>query len=79
MAPEPTITINGTTLTNAQAMAVRVAVSNFQMECAEPEFREGIGEIADAYQARLGEVVRLMLAHGEASNASVTSNSERGS
>lgn len=49
MAAEPTITINGTELTPAQAMAVRVAVTVLA------EDTEGM------YAARLLEVLRLML------------------
>lgn len=58
---EPTIIVNGRVLTDAQAMAVRVAVSNFHMETADPEFRAELGPISGAYHARLGEVLLHML------------------
>lgn len=34
---EPTITINGHTLTSAQAMAVRIAISSFHTEMGDPD------------------------------------------
>jgi hypothetical protein len=61
---EPVITMNGRTLTQGQAMTVRVAVCNFQLE-----LREGVLGIDDhgrhmtnAYRERLAEVAHLMLA-----------------
>ena len=60
MMNEPCIQINGRTLTNAQAMAVRVAVTNFHMEVASEEGKRDLGPIADAYRARLEEVFKIM-------------------
>lgn len=57
---EPRIIIGTTLLTTAQAMTVRVAVANFQMELQDPEIRKEIGVIADAYEARLNEIILLM-------------------
>lgn len=58
---EPRIQIGSHVLTDAQAMAVRVAVTNFQMEtAASSEFAAELGPIAPAYHARLTEVLRLM-------------------
>jgi hypothetical protein len=58
---EPTITINGYELTPAQAMAVRVAVTSFHAEMSYI-LPDAIGQPrADAYAARLTEVLRLML------------------
>lgn len=62
MQIEPKIQIGDHVLTEAQAMAVRVAVTSFHMECSsDEEFRDGLGPIADAYKDRLGEVIRIML------------------
>ncbi len=58
---EPTITINGVSLTTAQAMTVRVALQNFAMELSDPEFKEAVGEIGPLYLARIGEINRLMM------------------
>lgn len=58
---ESRIEINGRRLTEAQAMAVRVAITGFHMETAEPKSRKDLGPIADAYHARLGEVLGVML------------------
>ena len=45
---EPKIQIDDYVLSEAQAMAVRVAVTSFQMECASEEGRSDLGPIADA-------------------------------
>ena len=58
MNDEPEITINGVRLTNAQAMAVRVAVSSFDADCGDDE--HGIA-MTKAYTDRLNEVFRIML------------------
>jgi hypothetical protein len=58
---EPPIQINGRPLTEAQAMAVRVAVTNFYMETFDPEIRDSLGPIAFGYRARLGEVLEIIL------------------
>lgn len=61
---EPHITINGQSLSEGQAMAVRVAISDFISDMAQPEAlggdEHGIA-MAKAYQERLSEVLRLML------------------
>lgn len=62
---EPIIQINGHVLTDAQAMAVRVAVTIFHMEVSEDaESREGLGPIADLYRNRLSEVLKIMVPDG---------------
>lgn len=53
---EPRIEISGYSLTQGQAMAVRVAVEQFLMELAEDDFRSELGPIGDAYRERLQEV-----------------------
>jgi hypothetical protein len=58
---EATITINGTTLTQAQAMSLRVAVTSFRFSLAEPEMMEGLGEIGKLYDERLIEVEQLLI------------------
>lgn len=60
---EPEITINGHRLTQAQAMAVRVAIVNYAMEMADPL---ALGDddhgkaMTKAYADRLGEVMRFL-------------------
>ena len=58
MMDEPAIVINGTCLTDAQAMAVRVAVTQFHMETAT---NNELGEIGVLYHARLAEILKLMI------------------
>lgn len=59
---EPRIQIGNHVLTTAQAMAVRVAVTSFHAETGAEGCREELGPIADAYHARLGEVLKMLLA-----------------
>lgn len=61
--PEPRITINGHELSQAQAVAVRVAITSFHAE-TEIEHRRHPAErdeIAAAYHARLSEVLRMII------------------
>jgi hypothetical protein len=58
---EPRIQIGDRVLTNAQAMALRVAVTTFHIETGSEEARQEIGPIADAYHARLGEVLTILI------------------
>lgn len=60
---EPKVQIADYVLSEAQAMAVRVAVTAFYSEVTtDEEMRKGIGyELANAYSARLGEVLTIML------------------
>lgn len=58
---EPKIQIGGHVLTEAQAMAVRVAVTTFHIETGTEENRADLGPIADAYHARLGEVLTIII------------------
>ena len=57
---EPKIQIGDHVLTEAQAMAVRVAVTSFHAETLAEECRQALGPIADAYHLRLGEVLTIM-------------------
>jgi hypothetical protein len=57
---EPNIIIGYQPLTQAQAMAVRVAITNFHAETGTAESRNDLGPIADGYHARLGEVLILL-------------------
>ena len=57
---EPRIQIGDHILTPAQAMAVRVAITNFHMETSDRDRAAEIGPIAGAYNARLREVLRMM-------------------
>jgi hypothetical protein len=59
---EPKIQIGDYVLSEGQAMAVRVAVTNFHSMTKDEEFRKELGEeLADAYHARLGEALIVML------------------
>jgi hypothetical protein len=61
---EPKITVNGVTLTPAQAMAVRVAVTHFIHAMQEKDAlgTDQIGrDIANGYAERGSEVLAVML------------------
>ncbi|MGY8665714.1 hypothetical protein Q3C01_25605 [Bradyrhizobium sp. UFLA05-109] len=59
---EATITIDGHKLTEGQAMAVRVAITAFLLELKhDKKFADGLGVIGIAYQARLNEVMHIIL------------------
>jgi len=58
MSDEPEIIINGVRLTNAQAMAVRVAISSFDADCGDDEHGKAMSK---AYTNRINEVLRIML------------------
>lgn len=58
---EPEIVINGVKLDFAQAMSVRVAVTQFRYDLAEPEHRKALGPIGDSYDKNLAQVERIML------------------
>lgn len=60
---EPTITVNGVTLSVGQAMSVRVAIGSYLMEMSDPDAlgKDDHGRaMARAYHDRLTEVCRLM-------------------
>jgi hypothetical protein len=57
---EADITINGTSLTFAQSMTVRVALGHFQMTLAGDDFARALGPVAANYKDRLGEVMQLV-------------------
>lgn len=61
MDKEPRITVNGSPLTEAQAMTLRVALSGFLMDLEDPEFVAALGNIGPLYQDRAREVQALML------------------
>lgn len=62
---EPRIQIGDKVLTEGQAMALRVAVTSFHIETKDEEFRNDLGvELADAYHARLGEVLTIIIGSG---------------
>lgn len=62
---EPRIEINGIALAYAQSMAIRVAVSDLYTQVRDPEFAEELGPIAQEYEARLLEVLKIMGCVGE--------------
>jgi len=59
---EPEIVVNGVRLTEAQALAVRVAVTSFRMGLTDPEHMAALGPIGPLYDARLAEVELLACA-----------------
>jgi hypothetical protein len=65
---EPEIVIAGVLLTEAQSMAVRVAVGSMLLDLAAPEYMRDLGEIGPLYQSRLYEVQLLM--HGASAHSS---------
>lgn len=60
---EPVVTINGVTLNNAQAMAFRVAISNFLADMQDP-LALGDDEhgrfMTAAYRTRMQEIERMI-------------------
>lgn len=64
---EPKIQIGHHVLSEAQAIAVRVAVTDFFGQVSTDEGRAGLGPIADAYEARLGEVLKIIMDEGSRS------------
>jgi hypothetical protein len=59
---EATITIDGHKLTEGQSMSVRVAITAFLMELKnDKQFADSLGLIGIAYQARLTEVMHIIL------------------
>ena len=65
---EPDITINGTALTFAQAMTLRVAAEKFLMEMDDPTALgdDGHGRtMVKNYGERLVEILQLMHKHGD--------------
>ncbi|MCP3472318.1 hypothetical protein NLM33_18545 [Bradyrhizobium sp. CCGUVB1N3] len=59
---EATITIDGHPLTEGQSMAVRVAITAFLMELKnDKQFADSLGLIGIADQARLTEVMHIIL------------------
>lgn len=59
---EAMITIDGHKLTEGQSMSVRVAITAFLMELKnDKQFADSLGLISIAYQARLTEVMHIIL------------------
>lgn len=61
---EPSITINGTELNSAQAMAVRAAITSFYQEMGDADALgdDNMGrQLVAAYRARLDEVLRIVV------------------
>jgi len=57
---EPYIQIGDHVLTSAQAMAVRVAISDLYMQVSDEDYAKELGPIAEAYRMRLGEVLTVI-------------------
>ncbi len=62
MDKEAQVTIGGVELTFAQSMALRVAVGSMLLDLNDKKYRRDLGDVAEFYQARLGEIEKLMLA-----------------
>lgn len=59
---EADVTINGTALTFAQSMSLRVAVSSFRMSLSDPELAGMLGlHLASNYDHHLAQIEALML------------------
>lgn len=58
---EATIVINGQRLDSAQSATLRVAVTSFRMEVADPKTAHLLGPIAGAYKARLDEIIGIIM------------------
>jgi hypothetical protein len=58
---EASVTINGRTLSFAEAMSLRVAVGAFRIQLEDPVFRAGLGAVATNYDAHLARVEQLMI------------------
>jgi hypothetical protein len=59
---EATIRIGTADLTFAQSMSIRVAVSNMLLQLQDAEYRKSLGPVAEGYENRLHEVLKLLLA-----------------
>jgi hypothetical protein len=58
---EPDITINATILTFAEAMTLRVAISNMRVWLGDPEVRRQVGrQLCDNYDANAASIERLL-------------------
>ena len=57
---EPTIVINGTTLTEAQATTVRIALANLRIELSSPDISRSVGMTGVFYSQRIDEIQRIM-------------------
>lgn len=60
---EPNIIINGTELSAAQAMTLRVAVACWLMELDDANERALLGSIADLYRRSLTEIQGYMFTY----------------
>jgi len=58
---EPEITINGTPLSFAQAMTLRVAVYGYAMLLDTPTMHKHLGQLGENYLAHLVTIGRLMV------------------
>lgn len=62
MKPYETIVIiKGILLTEAQSMALRVAVQNFLMDLNDPEHMAALGDVGPLYRNRLLEIQAMMV------------------
>jgi hypothetical protein len=58
---EAQVIINGVELSEAGAAVLRVAVHHFLVDLSDPAYRQDLGPIADAYEARLRELEDLLV------------------
>lgn len=61
MADEPRIQIGDRVLTQAQATAVRVAITDFHESVSGDEMKIALGPIAEGYRDRLTEVLNIIM------------------
>lgn len=57
---EPIIVINGVTLTEGQAMALRVAANQFTADLRDKDHMASLGVIGPTYLERMSEIIRIM-------------------
>jgi len=57
---EATIVINGRTLTFAESMTLRVAISNFLLMLGDQEFRNALGPIGEHYDHHLTQIEQYL-------------------
>ena len=57
---EPSIVINGLTLTEEQACTVRIALANLRIELSDPKFKNACGALGVTYTRSIDEIQAIM-------------------
>jgi hypothetical protein len=60
--PEPKVQIDDYVLSEAQAMALRVAATDFHSQLQDQEYCDDLGEIGMLYKERITEILKIWLA-----------------